>query len=124
MTQQVDMKAVEQELIIQCPNCKAANSLGACLQERNDGTLIEGGLECPECGQWTHSYWKNVELLRQATRMEQLRTFYLQSPTPGRWTTYETARDTYKKNFEEFQERMLRKTKGKEAKLSEVNHQS
>lgn len=99
-------KTIEQELKITCPNCKSANELGACFRrvDRPNG-LTEGGLLCPDCGLWTHSYWMDVALIARNERLQQIYHIYNQQPTPGRWTNYEVAREAYKKAFELFQDK-------------------
>lgn len=93
------------QMIIICPNCKAQNQLGACLKERPVGKNIEGGLECPDCGEWTHSYWKTPELIERAERVERLRVLFLSQQTEGRWNNYQVARDAYARDFNAYQER-------------------
>ncbi len=109
-----EVERASKEVMVVCPNCKAANKLGNCLKEHTVQDLVEGGLECPDCGQWTHSYWKNDELLVRAERLEQIRLLFTTKPTDGRWQNYNVARQAYNKDFDVFQVKMQSKTKGKE----------
>lgn len=102
------------EVEVKCPNCRAVNILGNCIVERPVEDLYEGGLQCPDCGEWTHSFWTNMELKMRLARLEQLRMLYKANPTEGRYNTYQASREAYSKDFENFQLKMKHKSKGKE----------
>lgn len=104
----------EEDVVVVCPNCKAENNLSNCIKEKVVDELYEGGLECPDCGQWTHSFWTNDLLKTRVVRLEQLRMLYKANPTEGRFNTYQSAREAYKKDFEIFQSKMKGKSKRKE----------
>lgn len=108
-------KIAGRDVLIVCPNCKASNTLGDCISELMfEDTVIEVGLECPECGTWTHSYWTNDELKTRAARLEEMGRIVKAKPTEAKWANYQTAREAYKKSFEEFQTRMKGKSKRRE----------
>lgn len=102
-------KEVSQQVVVSCPNCKAANTLDKCIAQRPVGELIEGGMLCPDCGHWTHSYWMDKELEQRRDRLETIRLLHVRNPTEGRWRGYQTALQAYKRNFETVQAKYAKK---------------
>lgn len=100
---------------IACVNCKAVNPMESLIAKRDAAAVgpgvEENGLQCPDCGYWTHSYYMTPALEERRERLEMLNRLYLLNRTQGRWTTYDSARLAYTKEFERVQSTLEHKHK-------------
>lgn len=93
-------------LLVKCKKCGAPKLLGSITKFRNiNADLIEWFMECPDCGNSTHTYFMTSELLEKNKRLQTLERICRANPTPGRWNNYMTAKQGYVREFETIQRR-------------------
>ena len=105
------------QVSIPCANCKAVNPMEKMINQQPIKELpgvVDHGLLCPDCGNWTHSYYMTAELATRRDRLEVLHRLFNAHRTQGHWTTYDTAQKAYKAEFEKVQDSITQKRRAKE----------
>ena len=93
-------------LLVKCKRCGEPKLLNNITKFRNiNADLIEWFMECPECGNKTHTYFMTSDLLQRNKRLQTLERICQANPTPGRWNNYMTAKQSYVREFETIQRR-------------------
>lgn len=95
---------------VKCPFCKKEFSLNDAHREREiKPGLVEHGLYCDSCKKLVHTYYDSQELAQQRVKIEQLTYLFKKNPTTGNRTKRSAAIASYRRKFEIFQEKILKK---------------
>lgn len=97
-------------MLIQCEECTAQVEAAQAQAIRPSGPgLVEHGLMCPVCRNWTHAYFMTPALVELRQRLEAFKRAVDVERTPRAFTRYTTARSAYTRHFEATQARFKRK---------------
>lgn len=97
-------------MLITCEECTAQVEAAQAQAVRPSGAgILEHGLMCPVCRNWTHAYFMTPALVELRQRLETCKRAIDVERTPRAWQRYATARDVYRRQFEATQTRIERK---------------
>lgn len=80
------------------------------LQERQvKDDLIEIGLLCPDCADWTHAHFTNTALKTKQERLAVQIERYQERRTEAQWRQVQTMQSAYRNEFDAFNRRWRQK---------------
>ena len=105
-----DQAPIQDAKRISCSACGAEHPLAEMAREEEvKPDVIEVALLCPSCGHRSHACFDTPGLKAQRATVQKAMEVYRANRTVQNWRRYETARDVFRRNFDQVNKRWRRK---------------